>query len=245
MLVVTMPAYNEAAGILAFLHRIDGAFGDDELKIVVVDDCSTDDTLTILQASADAFSAELVVAQNEHNRGHGPTAHHAYRRALAEGADVVLHVDGDGQFSAADMVRVAAGVGASPVVHGTRSNRVDPWFRKALTGLVRVWVRLMYGVGTTDANTPLRAFDANTLRSFLAVVPENALVPNIYLTVLATKADHGVAKVSVAHLDREDGQQGTMWGNQRGPILIPKRLLKFVAQAGRESIAMRRKLKTA
>lgn len=245
MLVVTMPAYNEASGILDFLHRIDDAFGDDDMKIVVVDDCSTDDTFTVLTGAVHDFSAELVVAQNKHNRGHGPTAHHAYRRALAEGADVVLHVDGDGQFTAADMVRVAAGIETTPVVHGTRSNRVDPWFRKVLTGLVRIWIRIMYGAATTDANTPLRAFDADTLRGFLRTVPEDALVPNIYLTVLATKADHGVAKIPVVHLDREDGEQGTMWGNQRSPIMIPKRLLKFVAQAGRESIAMRKKLKTA
>ena len=97
------------------------------LSLVVVNDRSTDGTGEILRGLVDELPG-LVPIDAEVNRGHGPTALAAYRAGLDLVPDLVLHVDGDGQFHGADLARVvraAVSTGAD-VVHGVRRGRDDP-----------------------------------------------------------------------------------------------------------------------
>ena len=242
---IAIPAYNEE-GIAGFLRDIDQTFITigRRTSIHVVDDRSTDDTHQRVLALSGELSAALDVTTNERNMGHGPTALAAYRRALDSGADYVVQVDGDGQFEATDLERLVLelDVGADVAV-GVRRNRVDPWFRRLLTRLLRVYVRLFFGVRTRDANCPLRAYRKSALASLLDRLPEQPLVPNVYLTALAQHENLKVAPIEVEHRPRRgESVQGTMWGRRRS-LFIPSRLLRFVARAGVESVRFARSLR--
>ena len=242
---VAIPAYNEAEGIGGFLQEIDTALIPhvDELTLVVVDDASTDETRSVLEAIRPSLTGTLEVVPNDLNRGHGVSLINAYRRALATTPDFVLQVDGDGQFLGSDLRRVLVLlVDQAQAVSGVRRFRQDPWFRMAMTRLVRRYLGNYFGVWARDPNCPLRGYDARLLRELMPLLPGECLIPNLYLTILAARHGVPMVEVDVSHqVRRGASRQGSSWDRgRRSPI--PWRLLHFSFAALRESVAFRSRL---
>jgi glycosyltransferase involved in cell wall biosynthesis len=239
---VVIPAYNEAGGIAGFLQEIDRALESSvgELRLIVIDDASTDETPSLLEQIRPELTAALEVVVNPRNRGHGPSLMTGYERALAAEPDYVLAVDGDGQFHGTDVRRsLVLLIDDAHAVCGVRRFRQDPWFRMVMTRLVRIYVRASFGVPARDPNCPLRGFDAGLLSDLLPAVPGNALVPNLYLTILASRRGLALLEVDVSHrVRRGPDAGGSTWARGvRSPI--PWRLVRFSLQALRESRVFR------
>jgi glycosyltransferase involved in cell wall biosynthesis len=244
---VAIPAYNEGEGIGGFVQELEAALLPQvsALHIVVVDDRSTDNTAQVLDAVAPKLSATLEVVANAVNRGHGPSVLEAYRRALAPGPDYVLQVDGDGQFHGSDLRRLVVLLNdEAHAVSGVRRFRQDPWFRMSMTRLLRTYVAFSFGVSARDPNCPLRGYDAGLLRELLAVLPPECLIPNLYLTVVASRRGVALLEVDVSHRVRRGGSRdGTTWA--RGPRSpIPWKLVRFSLAALRESRSFRARMDT-
>jgi dolichol-phosphate mannosyltransferase len=239
---VAIPAYNEADGIPGFLTEIDRALSPHvaSLRLVVVDDCSSDGTAAALSAIAPGLQGELSVLVNPANRGHGPSVLRAYREALRGEPDYVLQVDGDGQFHGSDLRRVLVLlIDEAHAVSGVRRFRQDPWFRMAMTRLVRTYVNVSFAVGARDPNCPLRGYEASLLQRLLDALPDECLVPNLYLTVVASRRGLALLEVDVSHRVRRGAcAEGTTWrGGARSPV--PWRLVRFSVAALRESYSLR------
>ena len=237
-LAVVMPAYNEAEGLPGFLEELHRALSPlaRRLDLVVVDDRSTDATAEVVRGQA-ARLPGLTVIEAETNRGHGPTALAAYRAGLALEPDLIVHVDGDGQFHGIDLARAvrAAVATDADVVHGVRRGRDDPWFRRLLTAMVGVVVAVAAGQGVPDVNTPLRVYKPARLAELLELVPDDALVPHVHFSIAECRRGFRVRYVEVASLPRRGSNQtGTMWGVERRPKLPPKRLRRFAREAAAE-----------
>lgn len=232
-----MPAYNEADGIAEFLREAHGALTPlaDHLEIVVADDRSTDATAAVV---ADLDLPGVRVITQQRNRGHGPTALAAYAVGLDSGAEIIVHVDGDGQFSGDDIARVVRALRdtGAEVVHGVRSGRTDPWFRKALTGTLRLALTPIAHRQVPDINTPLRAYRPAALRVLSDTLGPDAEVPHVHFSLAEARGGFVVRYVSVAALPRRgDSATGTMWGvAERPPVLPPPRLRAFVRRALKE-----------
>ena len=236
---VVMPAFNEADGIGGFLEEVSEELNDrvGKLGIVVVDDCSTDETAAVVGAVAQESRTHVTYQCNTENQGHGPTALAAYRAGLESGSDIVVHVDGDGQFEVEDIMKAISIIasGADAVV-GVRTGRTDPWFRQVISRALRSYLRLISGVKASDPNCPLRAYRSDVLRDLLDFVPANSMVPSIYLTILDHRKVGTLVDLPVRSIPRRGvGSVGTTWGRQRRQILPSRRLVKFVLRAARES----------
>lgn len=239
-LAVVMPAYNEAAGITGFIREVHASLSPlaERLEIVIVDDRSTDATADVLAALGHELPGVTVITADV-NRGHGPTALAAYRAGLERHPDLVLHVDGDGQFCGDDLARVVSATVSTgaDVVHGVRVGRTDPWFRRALTACVGVLIALVAGRRIPDVNTPLRSYRPSVLAALVAAVPPDAQVPHVHFSLAEVRRGYDVRYVRVRSQPRRGGdEQGTMWGvdTQRAPILPPKRLRSFTRTAAVE-----------
>ena len=235
-IVVVMPAYNEAPGIEEFLLEIHQHVAPlaSRLDIVVADDRSTDATAAVV----DALGVERVqVLTQARNRGHGPTALAAYVAGMQLSPDLVVHVDGDGQFTGEDIACVIDALEATgaDVVHGVRRGREDPWFRRALSFGLRAAVRPFAGRGVPDINTPLRVYRPEVLQQLIDAVGADAIVPHVHFSLAEARCALQVAYVPVRSLPRRGGETvGTMWGGSGRPKLPPKRLRSFVRKASVE-----------
>ena len=239
---VAIPAYNEAEGIGGFLLEIDRALAPHvrELRLVVVDDASTDDTGAVLESIAPQLRGRLETVVSPVNRGHGPSLMTAYSRAVASAPDYVLQVDGDGQFLGSDLRRVLVLLlDDAHAVSGVRRFRQDPWFRMIMTRLVRGYVGSRFGVPARDPNCPLRGYEAPLLKDLLETLGDDCLVPNLYLTILAARRGVPLLEVDVSHrVRRGSSAHGTSWARS-GWSPVPWKLVRFSFQALGESTRFR------
>ena len=88
---VVIPAYNVSRFIVDLLARIDQSVS----TIIVVDDCCPEHTGDLVRRSVD--DQRIIVISNARNLGVGGATMVGFQRALDEGADIIVKLDGDGQ----------------------------------------------------------------------------------------------------------------------------------------------------
>jgi undecaprenyl-phosphate 4-deoxy-4-formamido-L-arabinose transferase len=227
---IAMPIFNESDGIAETLTSIDEAFRQSgaNVTLCIQNDVSTDNTLHVIGELAPTLQLNIAVDTNHRNMGHGPTTYAAYQRALKTGSSIVMQLDSDGQFDATELPLLCTAItDGHDVVIGIRSNRVDPWFRKLVTFLLRNFLRTRYLGRFPDPNSPVRAYSSTVLAPMLSKLPVEPFIPNIYLSILAVREKLNVEYVHVSHRERRGAEStGTMWqsANQWQKI---NRLLKF------------------
>ena len=227
---VVMPAYNEAEGIVGFVREIEEAFAELGLRVIVVDDASTDDTAAALRAVA---STQVRIVANEDNRGHGASTLRALAEGFATDAPVVIAVDGDGQFLGSDLVRVFRAIEGHDVdvVEGVRQGRHDPRYRRLVAMVARVLVWERSGIKPGDANTPLRAYQHAALGRLLDDTDPAWLTPNLQFSVAVRRGGFRIVEIPVASIPRRGASPvGTMWRSSRR-ALPSRRFLQFSALA--------------
>jgi undecaprenyl-phosphate 4-deoxy-4-formamido-L-arabinose transferase len=237
---IAMPIYNESDGIAETLTSIDEAFRESGATVTmcIQNDVSTDNTLQVLAKLGTSLQLNVEVETNQRNSGHGPTTFTAYQRALNSGSSIIMQLDSDGQFDATELPVLCSAIAeGKEVVIGIRSNRVDPWFRKFLTYFLRNFLRARYVGRFPDPNSPIRAYSTSVLGPMLDELPNEPLIPNIYLSILAVRKKLEVSYIHVSHRERRGGQTtGTMWqsSNQWQKI---NRLLKFCRKSFRQLLS--------
>jgi glycosyltransferase involved in cell wall biosynthesis len=101
-LIVQIPAYNEATTMGNVIREIPHKIlGIDKVEILVADDGSTDETA----AEAKKAGANYIL-RNKYNRGLGRNFKSALDYALSKGADIIVNIDGDGQFNPKDIPKL-------------------------------------------------------------------------------------------------------------------------------------------
>jgi glycosyltransferase involved in cell wall biosynthesis len=110
---VVLPAYNATRTLERTLREIPRDIVDD---LILVDDCSTDDTVNV------ARKHNLFTVRHDRNKGYGGNQKTCYRLALERGADLVIMLHPDYQYSPKLLLPMAAllGSGFFDVVLGSR-----------------------------------------------------------------------------------------------------------------------------
>jgi glycosyltransferase involved in cell wall biosynthesis len=234
-----MPAWNEAEGIGEFLMELQVALADVAPVFVVVDDASSDDTAQAAAAVAET-GIPVTVLTNALNMGHGPSTMRALRAGLDSGCDVVVAIDGDGQFTGADVRRVVDTLleGPAQVVEGVRTQRGEAAYRRVTSTATRglVWTRSR--ALPADANTPLRAYRPAALERLIERVPSTAMTPNLIISALCRRWALPLVEVPVASRPRRGASaQGTTWGARRAS-LPSRRFVTFCLRATGEWVRL-------
>src|SRR5438067_307422 len=161
-LVVTIPALNEEKTIAQVVHGVPRKIpGIDEVEVIVVNDGSTDRT-------ADEASNAGALVVNLHNRpGLGKVFGTGFERAMRRGADIIVNIDGDGQFDPADIAKLVQPILDEEADFVTCSRFADAslrptmptvkfWGNRAVTSIIN-WV--CGGTCFTDVSCGFRAFN--------------------------------------------------------------------------------------
>lgn len=159
-LVVVIPALNEAATIADVIRTIPQSMpGVGRIHALVIDDGSTDETIVRARAAgADTVS-------HGENRGLGVTFRTGIHEALKRDADILVFIDGDGQFQSADIATLIVPItnGRADIATCTRfadPARIPDMPRKKIWGnrVVRDIVNRATGKSFTDVSCGFRAY---------------------------------------------------------------------------------------
>ncbi len=158
--VVVIPAYNEAPVLSGVVKDVRTQVP----HVVVVDDGSTDETAVL------ALRAGATVLRHSLNRGQGAALQTGIDAALADGADIVVTFDADGQMQAADIPAVVAPVasGLCEVSLGSRfltPLNTIPKLRRLTLKAALAFTKLTTGLRISDTHNGLRAFSRSAAQS--------------------------------------------------------------------------------
>jgi dolichol-phosphate mannosyltransferase len=228
-LVVVMPAWNEEEGIEEFIEEISSSLDSWDLKFVVVNDCSSDATSKIITKMIER-SYPIFLYENQLNLGHGPSFIKAMQIGLSLNPDLVLTVDGDGQFLGKDLARLADlmnPLSNIKVIEGVRNGRSDPYYRKFVTFATRILIFSKTGVLPRDANSPLRVYESETLRRILQCLSSDITIPNLLISLICRRWKLNYLEVEVTSLPRRgENVIGNTWGGKI-KFIPTKRFFKF------------------
>jgi glycosyltransferase involved in cell wall biosynthesis len=138
-LTVVVPAFDEAAGIGATLDAL-AAQTDQDFRLVVVDNASTDGTADVVRAHPLVTSTTAVEVVHEAQRGTGAAADTGMRHAIARGATHLARTDADCLPAPDWTARVRAAFADLDLIAGRLLPRTDEgvpaWQRGVLVGAV-------------------------------------------------------------------------------------------------------------
>ena len=99
------PCYNDSQTIGGLVHTVEATLKQitDDYEIIVVNDCSTDDSAEVL-ARLQQDVPRLRVVTHEKNRGYGGALVSGFMSATK---DYVFYTDGDGQYDPGDLMLLA------------------------------------------------------------------------------------------------------------------------------------------
>lgn len=240
--LIAMPAFNESNIIRDVIEDyLNLELDNFKIEILIVDDCSTDNTFEILMNMQQKFPTNIYIFKNPRNQGHGPTYCNALQLAIDKKPEIIFGCDGDGPISASDIAYILESCNNFEVIEISRKNRIEPLFRKIVSQVTRMIVLLKTGSWPEDANTPLRVFRPEILQEMIHLVRESK-VPNLLISILTRKRRYLLETFQIDVLERKVNQQGTMWGESLLPRNLPNfRFIKFSVSALKEVIKFDKK----
>lgn len=163
-LVVIMPAYNASKTLRQTFAELPHEYVD---EVILVDDASKDDTARM----ADELGIKTIIHQN--NTGYGGNQKTCYREALKHGADIVVMVHPDYQYSprlvSAMASMIASGhyevVLGSRILGGMALRGGMPLYKYIANRFLTFFENIFLGVKLSEYHTGLRAFTRNVLES--------------------------------------------------------------------------------
>jgi glycosyltransferase involved in cell wall biosynthesis len=161
---VVLPAYNAGRTLEATFREIPTEVVDD---IIVVDDASTDDTLAV------AKNLGIFAVAHGHNKGYGANQKTCYRLALERGADIVIMLHPDYQYSPKLVLPMASMLssGFFDVVLGSRILGVGalaggmPFYKYVANRVLTLFQNILLNHKLSEYHTGYRGFTRSVIES--------------------------------------------------------------------------------
>jgi len=167
LISVVIPAYNEEKAIGPVIDEVresmDGS--DYRYEILVVDDCSTDRTAAMAETKG------VRVVRRAVNGGSGSSRKTG---VLAAHGEIVVMLDGDGTYTAADIPKLLEHMPAYDQVNGARTSEEGTlkWLRTPAKWVIRKLACYLTRTRIPDLNTGLKAFRRDVMLEYLWVLPK-------------------------------------------------------------------------
>jgi glycosyltransferase involved in cell wall biosynthesis len=164
-ILVVLPAYNAGKTLKITYDEIDRTLVDD---VILVDDASKDNTVAV----AKEIGIVHIIC-HEKNKGYGGNQKSCYRRALELGADIIIMLHPDYQYTPLLIEAMASIIanGVYPVVFGSRIlgrgalNGGMPLYKYFFNRMLTVSQNLLMRQKLSEYHTGYRAYDRKVLES--------------------------------------------------------------------------------
>jgi dolichol-phosphate mannosyltransferase len=204
---VCLPTYNERENLEPMVR----ALGEQGVQVLVIDDNSPDGTGAI----ADRLASELDyvgVLHRPRKEGLGPAYLDGFRRALAEGAELVLEMDCDFSHNPSDVRRlITAAERDADLVLGSRyvdGGSIGSWgpVRRLVSAGGSWYARVLLGTQVRDLTGGFKCYRRRVLETIdLAAIRSKGYAFQIETTYRALRAGFRVVEVPITFSDREAG----------------------------------------
>ncbi|WP_338867979.1 glycosyltransferase family 2 protein [Spirosoma sp. SC4-14] len=219
LISVVVPLYNEAGNIRPLLERFRDSLTELNYELILVDDGSMDNTVSMIRQFADHRTRLLILARN-----YGQTTALAAGIEAAQG-EFVVTLDGDLQNDPADIPLMLnlAQIGDWDVVAGNRANRQDGLLlRKIPSRVANALIRRLTGVRLRDYGCTLKVFRREVAQKLGLYGELHRFIP-----VLAAMQGARMTQMDVRHHPRVHGV--SKYGLGRiGPVLNDLLLVLFL-----------------
>jgi glycosyltransferase involved in cell wall biosynthesis len=163
-IIVVMPAYNSEKTLLQTYNDLPHEYID---ELILVDDASDDRTISV------ARKLGIKTFIHEENKGYGANQKTCYREALGLGADIIVMVHPDYQYSPRLVTAMASMIasGHYDVVLGSRILGGDalkggmPLYKYIANRILTFIENLILGCKLSEYHTGFRAFDRKVLET--------------------------------------------------------------------------------
>ncbi len=200
-ILVIIPCYNEQESIERVIENLkaNAPFAD----YLIVNDCSTDKTLGILQANG------MNYINNPVNLGIGGGVQAGYLYARENGYDVAVQMDGDGQHDPKYLEKVCA-----PVIDGTYDMCIGSRFiekegfqssfmRRLGINIISFMIKLFTGKKIYDVTSGYRACNKELINFFADNYADDYPEPEAIIT--SVLSGFKVGEVPVVMVERQGG----------------------------------------
>lgn len=204
---VVIPVKDEGANIRQLIQEIRNSTASlGPYEIVVVDDGSTDDTLSVVRAMkneqpAGEHSPALVIVRNPYNLGQSTSILMGVKHARAPW---IVTIDGDGQNDPGDIPKLLDHARQNPgvaLVAGQRTKRRDSWVKRLSSRIANAVRAALLRDGTPDTGCGLKLIRREV---FLSLPYFNHM--HRYLPALVRRHGGTILLVPVNHRYRTQGQ---------------------------------------
>ena len=203
-----LPTYNERENLEAMVRALEPL----GVRVLVVDDNSPDGTGEI----ADRLAGELdfvSVLHRERKEGLGPAYLAGFRRALADGAELVLELDCDFSHNPSDVPRlVDACESGADLALGSRyvpGGGTENWGlgRRIVSWGGSFYARVLLGVGIRDLTGGFKCYRRRVLETIdLDAIDSKGYAFQIETTYRTLRKGFQVVEVPIRFVDRTAGQ---------------------------------------
>lgn len=205
-LYIVMPTYNEEANIRNVVEEWYPILknGDENSRMVISDGGSTDKTLEMLYELQGIYPKLIVIPKP--GTDHGTKVILLYRYAIANNADWIFQTDSDGQTVPDEFTGFWRERFSYDIIMGNRIKRGDGAGRKVVENVLRVYLKIFFGVMVPDANAPFRLMKSKIVDKYIWLMPEDFNLPNAILAACFTRYNENITFKKITFQPRQGGK---------------------------------------
>ena len=204
-LIVIMPVYNEQGSIRDVILSWEQELRRLQLdyEIHIYNDGSKDATAEILDQLA--RESQAVKVHHKENEGHGPTILKGYCENCKQ-AEWLFQVDSDNEIKASYFEKLWKAREEYDLLIGERVHRTCPLSRKFISKASSLVVRLFYGRGIKDVNSPFRLMRTESWKDYFHRIPSDTFAPNVILSGISCRCRLKTRRMDVLFTPRRTGE---------------------------------------
>jgi glycosyltransferase involved in cell wall biosynthesis len=163
-----IPVYNEASHLEEFLQVVDQLSFPISKELVIIDDCSTDNSVEIIERFP--FRSKVVFIKQRSNKGKGSALKTGIEKASG---DFIAIQDADFEYDTADIPKLLQALidGKADVVYGSRfrkdSNQVHRTFHYVVNRALTVLSNILSGLYFSDMETCYKVFRSEIIKNIV------------------------------------------------------------------------------
>lgn len=202
-LTIIIPAYNEAANLVVILPSLLDFCRQQQCKLIIVNDGSSDNTKEILDShnGTTFFSA----IHHKLNKGYGAAIKSGIRASETE---FVITMDADGQHRTEDVAKLFSFLKAKDadmVVGSRRGTKSATVSRGLAKSIIRLLAKILMPVPIYDINSGMKIYNTTLAQKYIHLAPDTMAFSDI-ITLVFINNRHLVLEEPITVSERLKGK---------------------------------------